>query len=179
MGGMSPRATAWLAWTLTSLCVAMFVASVPLLFLARSAHVPESWGADLTVSGLTVFLPFLAFPIVGALIASRRPENPIGWICLADGLLWMFIGLSDYYCVYGVASPGSVPYPVGIAGFNNWLWVSAVGLAGTYLLMLFPDGRLLFEEMAPSCVALRGDDRGAQRRCDGRFRAFGDPWGCA
>jgi hypothetical protein len=33
----------------------------------------------------------------------------------------MFIGMSDYYGVYGVASPGSVPFPVGIAGLNNWL----------------------------------------------------------
>jgi hypothetical protein len=139
---MSPRAAALLALSLASLCVVMSVASVALLFLARSAHVPKSWGADLTVSGFLAFSPFLAFPIVGALIASRRPRNPISWICLADGFLWIFIGMSDYYGVYGVASPGSVPYPVGIAGVNNWLWVPAVGLVGTYLLTLFPDGRV-------------------------------------
>jgi hypothetical protein len=82
---MSLRVSAWLAWSLAALSVPLFVASIPLCILARSAHVPKSWGADLTVSGLLVFLPFLAFPIVGALIASRRPENPIGWNCLADG----------------------------------------------------------------------------------------------
>jgi hypothetical protein len=49
----------------------------------------------------------------------------------------MLIGVSD---VYGVAQPGSVSFPVVVAGINNWLWVSAVGLLGTYLL--FPDGRL-------------------------------------
>jgi hypothetical protein len=32
-------------------------------------------------------VPFLPFPIVGALVASRRPTNPIGWISLAVGLL--------------------------------------------------------------------------------------------
>jgi hypothetical protein len=41
-----------------------------------------------------------------------------------------------------VAQPGSVPFPVVIAGINNWLWVPAVGLLGTYLPLLFPDGRL-------------------------------------
>jgi hypothetical protein len=122
--------------------VALFLSSIPLLFLVRSADVPDSWGADLTTGGQLVFLPFLAFPLVGALVASRRPENPIGWVCLAVGLLWMLIDVTDRYVVYGVASPGSVPLPMMIAGINNWLWVPAVGLIGTYLLLLFPDGRL-------------------------------------
>lgn len=82
----------WLAKSLGALCVAMFVADVALLVLARSADVPNNWGADLTVGGLLV-VPFLAFPLVGALISSRRHHNPVGWICLADGLLWTFIGV--------------------------------------------------------------------------------------
>jgi len=139
---MSTRTATWLAWSLAALSVAMFLISVVLRLLARSAPVPVSWGADLTIAGLLVFVPFLAFPVVGALISFRRPRNPVGWICLADGLLWTFIGMSDNYGVYGVAKPGSVPFPVGIAGINNWLWVPAVGLLGTYLLLLFPDGRL-------------------------------------
>src|SRR5215204_5154215 len=120
----------------------MFLASGVLLVLARSAGVPGSWGADLTIASLLVFVPFLAFPVVGALISSRRPRSPIGWICLADGLLWMLIGMTDIYGVYGVAKPSSVPFPMVVAGINNWLWVPAVGLLGTYLLLLFPDGRL-------------------------------------
>jgi hypothetical protein len=139
---MNARASAWLAWTLAGLSVAMFVARIPLYVLARGAHVPSSWGADLTVGGLLLLLPFLAFPLVGALIASRRPRNPIGWILLATGFLWMLNGMLDYYGVYGVAQPGSVPFPVGVAGLNNWLWVPLVGLPGTYLVLLFPDGRL-------------------------------------
>jgi fumarate reductase subunit C len=139
---MRTRTVAWLAWSLAALSVAMFLISVVLRLLARSAPVPVSWGADLTIAGLLVYVPFLAFPVVGALISFRHPRNPVGWICLADGLLWTFIGMSDNYGVYGVAKPGSVPFPVGIAGINNWLWVPAVGLLGTYLLLLFPDGRL-------------------------------------
>jgi hypothetical protein len=140
---MSARTAAWLAWSLAALSVAMFVASVALYVLARAAPVPSSWGANLTVSGLLVFVPFLAFPLVGALVASKRPENPIGWICLAVGLVWMFIGLSDYYSFYGLARSGAVPFPVAIGTLSNqWLWVPALGLAGTYLLLLFPDGRL-------------------------------------
>ena len=85
---------------------------------------------------------FLIFPLVGAMIASRRPRNPIGWLCLAIGLLWAFSGLLDYYNVYGMARPGSLPFPLAMAWVNNWLWVPSVGLLGTYVFLLFPDGRL-------------------------------------
>jgi hypothetical protein len=73
---MSARAAAWLAWSLAALCVAMFLASVMLYVLARSAQVPSSMGASRTVIDLLVFVPFLARPIVGVLIASRRPATP-------------------------------------------------------------------------------------------------------
>src|SRR5918997_4387033 len=132
----------WLAWSLAGLCVAMFAASVSLLVLARSAHIPSSWEANLTVGNLLGGALFLIFPLVGALIASRRPRNAIGWILLADGFLWMFLGMTDYYSVYGVARPGSIPFPVGVAGMNNFMWVPAVGLLGTYVFLLFPDGML-------------------------------------
>jgi hypothetical protein len=142
VGGISTRAGSWLAWSLAGLSVAMFLASVALYVLARSAHVPISLGTRLTLIDLLVGVPVLAFPIVGALIASRRPHNPIGWICLADGFLWVLLGMINYYSMYGLTRPGSVPFPVGIATLSAWLWVPAVGLLAIYLVLLFPDGRL-------------------------------------
>ena len=71
-------------------------------------------------------LPFLAFPLVGAMIASRRPENPIGWICLAVGFFWMLNSMTGAYGVYGmVANPGSVPLPAQVGSLGEWLWVPA------------------------------------------------------
>jgi hypothetical protein len=142
MGTVSTRAASRLAWSLAALSVAMFLAAVALSVLARSAHMPSGSSAGRTVVDLLVSVPILAFPLVGALIASRRPGNPIGWICLADGLLWMLLGLFDYYSVYGLARPGSVPFPAAIAGLSLWLWVPTVGLLATYLVLLFPDGKL-------------------------------------
>jgi hypothetical protein len=139
---MSSRGTSWLAWSLAALSVVMFVGSVALWILAHSTHVTRSLDADLTTGGLLGQALFLVFPLVGALIASRRPENPIGWLCLVDGLLWTTTDMLDYHSVYGMASPGSVPFPVGLAGVNHWLWVPTVGLLGTYVFLLFPDGRL-------------------------------------
>jgi hypothetical protein len=138
---MSNRTASWLAWSLAALCVAVFVGRSHCLYsLVR--HVPSSWNADLTTGGLLGSGLFLVFPLVGALIASRRPENPIGWLCLADGFLWMTTNMLDYYSVYGMASPGSVPFPLGAAAINNWLWVPQVGLLATYVFLLFPNGRL-------------------------------------
>jgi hypothetical protein len=136
------RASTWLAWSLACLTLAMFVVTIPLWFLARSADLPSSWRADVGVGGLLGGALFLAFPLVGALIASRRPKNAVGWLCLAVGLLWSLSGVFDYYSYYGAATPGSVPFPVAMAGISDWIWVPAVGLLGTYVLLLFPDGRL-------------------------------------
>jgi hypothetical protein len=126
----------------------MFLASGALYFLDRSVQSPGYWVTPGTVIGellgFVPFLAFVAFPLVGALIASRHPGNPIGWICLVAGLLWMLILVSQAYSAYGLTQPGSIPFPVTIhALLYAWLWVPTVGLIGIYLLLLFPDGRLL------------------------------------
>jgi hypothetical protein len=130
---MSTRATSWLAWTLAGLSVAMFLASAVLYVLVPSSQEgPSTSGA---LSELLIFVTFLAFPIVGALIASRHPKNPVGWICLAIGLFWMLIFLGD-------SIPGSGPYPVTIDALTQAIWIPPVGLLGIYLILLFPDGKL-------------------------------------
>src|SRR5215218_8537162 len=132
---MRSRSASWLAWSLAGLSVAMFVAGVALTILSLSGapdtRPSSTWG---TVGGLLVFVPFLAFPLVGALIASKRPKNPVGWICLTAGLFWMLI--------FSVPA-GSGPYPVTLdALLQQVSWVPPVGLLGIYMILLFPDGRL-------------------------------------
>jgi MFS-type transporter involved in bile tolerance (Atg22 family) len=80
---------------------------------ATQPSTSSTWGTAGSLSGLVIFLPFLAFPLVGALIASRRPKNPIGWICLAAGLIWMSI-------VVEASIPGSASYPVTIDALLQW-----------------------------------------------------------
>jgi hypothetical protein len=117
----------------------MFLAGAALtvssLYAGPATQAPSEWGTGGPVSELVIFLPFLAFPLVGALIASRRPENPIGWICLAAGLFWMYIVLEGSIL-------SSRRYPVIIDALTQWTWVPPVGLLGIYLILLFPDGRL-------------------------------------
>src|ERR687885_2804882 len=137
------RGYSWLAWSLAGLSFAMFAADIALYIPARSMQVPSSWGTGGDSGELIDLLPFLAFPVVGALIASRRPENSIGWICLAVGTLWMLGHVATAYGTYGLlARPGSVPFPAEVGWLGEWLWVPAIGMLGTYLILLFPDGRL-------------------------------------
>src|SRR5918992_2201287 len=93
---------AWLAWSLAGLCVVMFVASIVLNVLTHPSQ--EVTGAGDTLGELLIYGAFLAFPIVGALIAYRHPRNPVGWICLAVGFFWMLIAVGDQYETHGTVT---------------------------------------------------------------------------
>ena len=139
---MSARA-ALLAWSLAGLSVVMFVATIALtlssLYVTGATQPSSTKG---TLGDLLLWIPFLAFPIVGALIASKRPTNAIGWICLVAGLFWMLIFL------WG-SIPSSVSAPVVIDALTQWLWVPPVGLLGIYMILLFPDGKLPSRKWRP------------------------------
>jgi hypothetical protein len=140
---MSIRSAAWLAWSLATLSLILCVAAIGLYLATLPVQPPSSWGTGGLSAVLYVYVPFLAFPLVGALIAPRRPENPIGWICLAVGILWMIMLISTPYALYGlVVEPGSIPFPAAIGSLWEWMWVPTVGLLGIYLILLFPDGKL-------------------------------------
>jgi hypothetical protein len=139
---MRRRASFWLAWALGVLSVAMFVAGFVFALLTLNVADPVAWTSTGGIDGLLIFLPFLAFPIVGALVASKSPENPIGWICLTAGLFWMFIVVSDPLTAYSLATTGSAPGPVMFDALTLWSWALPLGLLGTFMVMLFPDGRL-------------------------------------
>jgi hypothetical protein len=140
---MSRRVAVVLAWSLAGLSVAMFVGSGVLFVLTR---VEQSPGDSTTVdffSRLFLYVPFLAFPIVGALVASRRPGNAIGWICLVSGLLWFSPALGDAFVAYERATTDTLTSAVQFLDVlitATWPW--SVGLPGIYMILLFPDGRL-------------------------------------
>lgn len=130
------RAIAW----------AVFVASVLGLMQAfwfewHMLHIgaKAGWSNNGLVDGLLFTAMILSFSVTGLLIATRRPENRLGWILLAIGAAW---GLSPGS--YGSYSLIVHPLPFGrwALAFDQWTWVPAVGLIGTYTILLFPDGHL-------------------------------------
>jgi hypothetical protein len=140
---MSARAISWLAWTLAALAVVLFVVAVALHIATLPVRPPSSWGTGGPSAPLWAIVPFLPFPIVGGLIASRRPENPIGWTCLAAGIAWMLGMVSGSYALFGLrmATSISVPFPAAVGSLSEFLPPTAI-LLGTFLILLFPDGKL-------------------------------------
>jgi hypothetical protein len=148
---MSTRVTTWLAWSLACLGVASFVVAVILHIVTLPVRPPGSWGTGGISTPVWAILPFLPFLIVGPLIASSRPKNPIGWLSLAVGILWMLNNIASSYMLIGLrmADPGSVPYPVAVGSMAGWLGPTAALLFGTFPILLFPDGRLPSRKWRP------------------------------
>jgi signal transduction histidine kinase len=84
--------------------------------------------------------PIIAFPIVGVLLATRRPHNPLGWLMLGASAGFAFPGESyAYYAT--VTRHGQIAGAAFALFFGAPTWVPFIGLSG-YMLMLFPDGHL-------------------------------------
>ena len=87
-----------------------------------------------------------AFLVVGALIASRRPRNPIGWIYLGSMTLIGVGGsgnVADQYALYAlVTHPGSLPAADWVLSAGQILLAIGFSSLVFFSLLLFPDGRL-------------------------------------
>jgi hypothetical protein len=112
-----------------------------LAIFVLTANFPIS---DVNPLDSVVFLLFIgAFSGMGYLLASRRPDNPIGWIF---GLMGFGITVGIFtgnYAEHALrVDPGALPVPEMMAWVGNWYW--ALGLAPiAFVLLLFPDGRPL------------------------------------
>jgi hypothetical protein len=132
---MSAQAASWLAWSLWLLYVVLAALEVAFLFLADFSYAAGNFAA------LTVLL---VFPTIGALVASRQPRNPVGWIFCVQGLAFSLGAFYDTYARYAlVERPGSLPGGVIMAWFANLLWLPTSALGILLLLLVFPTGRLL------------------------------------
>jgi hypothetical protein len=132
---MSHRTAAWLAWAVWVLSVALTALALLLLALNLShpnTHIFDWWISNaLTVIDVTV----------GAIVASRRPENPVGWLLLLGGLAICLGHFSAQYAIYALlAEPNSLPAGEAMAWITSWLLPIYSGLQVLYLL-LFPAGR--------------------------------------
>jgi signal transduction histidine kinase len=136
VGRISTRTAGRLALIFWVLSVFFAATALAILVLAWSAKVP-------THETMPVLYPVLlatAFSTVGAFVASRRPENLIGWIMCAMGLLFALNALADSYAAHALYSH---PEPLPGAAFAAWANVFTGPLPLLpLLLLLFPDGQL-------------------------------------
>jgi hypothetical protein len=134
---MSARVAAWLTWSLCALYVALAVASLILALLNG-----RTLGEILIGPGIGTFaILTVSFSVVGALIASHRPENSIGWIFLAVGFFYGLLSAGDEYAIYALlTNPGALPLGAEASWLGQWVWAPGLGLILVFLPLLFPDG---------------------------------------
>ncbi len=88
-------------------------------------------------------LSFILFPIVGYLLAIKRPDNAVSWLTLGVGAavgLSSFLGAYSSYAIHG-SLDGSRIGDIAQA-LDQPMWVPIVVLPVTFLLLLFPEGHL-------------------------------------
>jgi hypothetical protein len=125
---MSPRTAAWLSRALFALTAVLLLA-MTLLSVGREP------AFDTMLYGLLSF----SLAAVGALVASRHPRNPIGWMFCGLALFGAFAESAEGWG-YLAADEG---LPVGEVGEWIILWSWIVDLTvWTIVFLLFPDGRL-------------------------------------
>ena len=129
-----------------AICVALLAVGETFTLLT-AGDVPR----DETLGNLGFAPPVLAFAVVGALIATRRPGNRIGWICLVIGSLFAVVVAGDAIAAWAALTDSLSP---GVRDWLAWLtaaWVPALGLLAIELPLRLPDGRPLWRRYARVC----------------------------
>jgi hypothetical protein len=129
-----------LAWTLWALAL-LGLAALPWLDrLPRQAGRPDL--ALLTADVIAYALGMVSAVTVGAVLASRRPAHPVGWLLLTLGLALVAAGVATGYANHGLlARPGALPtadYAALYHGVNILLVAGCLG----FILLLTPTGSL-------------------------------------
>ena len=133
---MSRRAAAWLAWAVCAFSLALTALCFLLIALNLSLDTPAYFfWPELTVLAI-------GYSVIGAIIASRLSNHPIGWICCAIGLTAAVDHFGGEYAVYALqAHPDALPGGRAMLWLQGWFWMLSVGFL-VFLLLLFPTGRL-------------------------------------
>ena len=131
------RGAAVVAWSLAGLAAGLLPAGV--LF-------SPSWGSDVgetVLYDLAWWAIVLSWAIVGALVASRQPRNPIGWIFCVSAVFVALTGPAEaYHERYFGGNGGSREIAEAAAWFSSWSWAPALLVPLVFVPLYFPDGRL-------------------------------------
>ncbi len=136
-GGISTRASVWLAWAVCAL--SLVLTALGLLFLAMNRSHPGAPDFEFAFRSVVIVA---SCSTVGVVIASRRPAHPIGWLFSTVGLLSGVHLFCGEYAIYAlVIERGTLPGGGVSAWIICWLWVPINALLA-FVALLFPDGRL-------------------------------------
>jgi hypothetical protein len=142
-GAEPARSRQWpaaLAWALAGLAVLSGVPSIRLMSLVWFEGSPEAAPTIATLG--PVSLAVVSAATVGALVASRRPRHPVGWLLLGVSLAVAVNVLVEPYVKYGLlVRPRSLPAARHLVGVVYSTFIVALSCAG-FVLLLTPTGSL-------------------------------------
>jgi hypothetical protein len=134
-----------LAWALGAAAATLAAATLLLVAGAPGQPLP----AGFQTAGIADTLQNLMGALAGAVLAARRPRNPIGWLLLGLGLCFIVYPLVEAYVAAALAdAPDGLPTVRWVAWVGNWIWVPAHACIAL-LFLLFPNGRLLSPRWRP------------------------------
>lgn len=125
---------AGLAWAAAGIALA--------LALAGRLVAPVEGSGDFLLYDVSWLAILLAWAVVGALVAARRPHNPIGWLLCGLALLAGLVGLAEGYAERDLADGRTGSFGESAAWLANWAWVPLVAVPLSFVPLYFPDGRL-------------------------------------
>jgi signal transduction histidine kinase len=132
---MKQRTVTRLAWTIWGISMALALGALTLSAIDRTV-------ARAVENGVFVGI-FMALGAVGALVVGRQPRNAVGWILLAVAVAAGVAFAGGEYANHGTfADPGSLPGVAWAWWVGDFVWVALLALPTTFLLLLFPDGRV-------------------------------------
>jgi hypothetical protein len=133
------RAASWLAWTLCGLTLALIACVVAFEALYRVSL----WSSTLLVL-------VVSSALVGTVVASRQPRNPVGWFFVVSATCWAVNEATGRYALYGLLiEPGSLPLARLMAWPSTWMWVPGIALIIFFVPLYFPNGHLLSPRWRP------------------------------
>jgi hypothetical protein len=148
---VTARTASRLAWGSSAATISLLGFAIVFGALTASPGAADAGGTSSLVASV-VFV--FAFATVGALVASRRPANPIGWIMCASGLAYAIGGVSVVYVESFDPGSADLGFLATLALWvSSWVWMAGIAPIVTFVLLLFPSGRLLSSRWKPVAVA--------------------------
>jgi hypothetical protein len=146
---VSARTATWLAWGLWALYLVLAGLSLALAVYGATLALEAS---NLEPIWLTVVstLGVAVFATAGAMVAARRPGNPVGWLMCSISLTSVVSGIAESGAEIAAGRPGSLPGQQAFAWVYEWAVWPAFGLSAIFLL-LFPEGRPLTPRWRFAC----------------------------
>jgi hypothetical protein len=140
--GARSRTLRVLAWAVFGLCVVLWIGAITFGWLSREIESSNaSWSGGGFLATALFVIAVLTFPVTGVLIATRRPGNRIGWLLLLIGVGWGLANVSSY-SDYVIRLHHPHPGAAALGAIGGTAWIVPIGVMGTFLILLFPDGRL-------------------------------------